>query len=154
MITNDNGKNYAICTYKSILYFLMEAYEIEKESETSKNLQKKIMQLLEKDNIDYKDNELKIAIIVFAIIESIQSNNNLNNSINLLGTTLKENNITTALQLENFLSNDEEDLNIFKHIIKARRVEKSNTFELNATLTQEGKTITVEQNGARIKITD
>ncbi len=154
MITNDNGKNYAICTYKSILYFLMEAYEIEKESEISKNLQKKIIQMLKKDNIDYKENELKIAIIVFAIIESTQSNNTLNNSINLLGTTLKENNITTALQLENFLSSDVEDLSIFRQITKARRLQESNTFELNATLTQKGKTITVEQNGARIKITN
>jgi hypothetical protein len=150
MIVNDNGKDYAVGTYKTIICFLMEIYKIK----TFEKLQNDITKILEKEKIDYKENELKVAIIVFAIIESMQSNNNLNNSINLLGTTLTENNILTALELEKFLSSDVEDLAVLKQILKARNSQKLDTFELNATLTQKGKTVTVEQNGAKIKITD
>ncbi|WP_024955987.1 hypothetical protein [Sulfurospirillum arcachonense] len=150
MIANDN----AVGTYKSILCFLIEIYEIPKKSKTFEKLQVDITEMLNKESIDYKEDELKIAIIVFAIIESIQSNNSLNNSMNLLGTTLVENNITTALELENFLISDEEDLAIFRQIIKSRNSQKLDSFELNATLTKKGKTITVEHNGAKIKITD
>ena len=154
MIANDNGTDYASCTYKTVICFLMEIYEIPEESKGFKKLEKDVSDILKKDNIDYKENELKIAIIVFAIIESIQSNNNLNNSMNLLGTTLAENNILTALELEIFLSSDAEDLSILKQIIKSRNQQKLKTLELNATITQKGKTVTVEQNGAKIKITD
>lgn len=154
MIANKNGEDYALCTYKTIICFLMEIYDIPKESKGFKKLEKDILKILEKENIDYKENELKIAIIVFAIVESIQSNNNLNNSMNLLGTTLAENNILTALELETFLSSDLEDLSILKQIIKSRNRQNISNFELNASITQKGKTVTVEQNGAKIKITD
>jgi len=154
MILNDNETSYALCTYKSIISFLMQAYEIDENSNGFEKLQRDIVLILEKENIDYRENELKIAIIVFAIIESIQSKNSLNNSINLLGTTLKENNIMTALELENFLSGNEEDLLVFRQIIKSRNSKKLKTFELNAIITQKGKTVTVEQNGAKVKITD
>lgn len=154
MITNNNGTDCAFCTYESIIHFLMKTYEIPEKSETFVKTQKEVINILEKENIECKENELKIAIIVFAIIESVQSNNNLNNSLNLLGTTLVENNITTALQLEHFLSNDEEDFTIFKQIIKSRSLQRLGTCKLNATLTQKGKTVTVEQNGSKVKITD
>jgi len=154
MIVNQNKEDYALCTYKTILCFLMEIYDIPEESKGFIKLEKDILEILEKNNIDYKENELKIAIIVFAMIESIQSINNLNNSINLLGTTLVENNILTALELETFLSSNTEDLSILKQIIKSRNKQNLDIFELNATITQKGKTVTVEQNGAKIKITD
>jgi len=152
MIAEENGIDYALLTYASIIFFLADTYEIEEESEKFDDLEIQIATLIKNSKIVKNEHELELAIIVFILIESQASESDLESSLKIFTDLLLNNNISEALQLERFLCLDEsiahEEL---VRTIKERKIDLN--FDLSKTsLAIEDGNIILEQDGKMLTI--
>jgi len=152
MIGEENGVDYAIYTYASVIFFLGNAYGMDDESKKHEKLENDIATLVKNSKIKRREHELELAIIVFAIIESQSSHEGLESSLKIFTDLLSSNSITTAIQLEKFLCLDEsiayEDL---VKTIQKRKVDLN--FDLsNTSLWTEDDNIVLQQNEKQLTI--